>query len=145
MRMGNRNISALSITPIAGHIRKQEAPTNGQKLQKCLRITPGYTSVWYAVTSLDITINIYLLHKTAARYTVCVETYANLYRVKKFRVIQGIKFLLSCLTEPDREPNSSQAIHSTFLKTSFLRSVILYHIPFIRWSFRRFFSFMFTD
>jgi hypothetical protein len=27
---------------IAGHIRKQEAPTKGQKLQKYLRITPGY-------------------------------------------------------------------------------------------------------
>ena len=42
MRMANRNVSALSITPIEGYIRKQEAPTNGQKLQKFLRITPGY-------------------------------------------------------------------------------------------------------
>lgn len=79
----------------------------------------------YAVTSLDISINICLLHKTVARYIVYVETLAILYLVKNFRVIQGIKFSLPCLTEPDREPNPSQSIHSTSLKTSFLIFILI--------------------
>jgi len=82
MRIANMNMSAVSITPVAGHIRRQEAPTNGQKLQKAFK---NNTCVLYAVTSLNISINIYLLYKTAARYIVYVQTLEILYLVKKIQ------------------------------------------------------------
>jgi len=44
--MVNTDISALSITPIARHIRREESPTNGQKTQKTFKNNTGLPLVF---------------------------------------------------------------------------------------------------